>query len=163
MPITGHQNRPSSLPQQIPQQSAAFGEMELDQQTGKPTGKVIIDINWYLFLYNLAKQTLSGPGVSPIPITPADSIALTDVEIASADQVASRRQIENLNALVQTLLDAGADRGPPGAQGPAGAQGPQGNPGSPYSFAQLIRPPIWMSAQHKFQMRLAAARSRNTF
>lgn len=64
-------------------------------------------------------------------------------------------------------VDGDDGQSAPGAQGTPGAQGPQGvqgNPSpSPYSFARLIRPPIWMSAQQRFQMMLAAARSANTF
>jgi hypothetical protein len=68
----------SLLPQQIPPQTQPFGTEEIGTD-GKPTGRVIIDITWYLFLYNIGKQTLSASG-TPLPIPPALFLSLPEDE-----------------------------------------------------------------------------------
>lgn len=71
--------RPSSLPQQIPPQTAEFGKA-IDEN-GKILGKVIIDINYWLFLFNISKQVLSAAG-TPVPVTPsASSFTISDDDI----------------------------------------------------------------------------------
>jgi hypothetical protein len=67
----------SLLPQQIPPQSVPLGELIKDPLAPDDPGKIIIDLNWYLFLYNLGKQSLSAPQ-APIPLTTADLLALLD-------------------------------------------------------------------------------------
>ena len=54
------------LPQQIPPQSTSLGTVA--DKDGKIVGAVTMDVNWWLFLYNIAKQILSASG-SPIPVT----------------------------------------------------------------------------------------------
>src|SRR6266404_2606069 len=63
------------LLQQIPPQSIPLGEAR--DAKGSTVGTVTIDINWYLFLYNLSKQTLSAPQ-APISLSAADLLALLD-------------------------------------------------------------------------------------
>ena len=64
------------LPQQIPPQSTSLGTVS--DKDGKVLGAVTMDVNWWLFFYNIAKQTLSAAG-SPIPVvTTATSINLSD-------------------------------------------------------------------------------------
>jgi len=66
----------SLLPQTIPPQTEPFGEVQRDA-AGQPTGKIIVGINWYLFLYNIGRQTISAPG-TPIPVPPAVFLTLPD-------------------------------------------------------------------------------------
>lgn len=75
----------SLLPQTIPPQTEPLAEAQLDDN-GKPTGKIIIGINWYLFLYNIGKQTISAPG-TPIPVPPAVFITLSDDVLAPPNPV----------------------------------------------------------------------------
>jgi hypothetical protein len=67
----------SLLPQLIPPQTEPFGEVQIDPQSGKPTGNIIIGVNWYLFLYNIGKQTLSGSG-TPIPVPPSVFLSIPE-------------------------------------------------------------------------------------
>jgi hypothetical protein len=119
----------SLLPQTIPPQTEPFGEVEIDSQTGKPTGRITVGVNWYLFLYNISKQVLTAPGAAPVPIAPANTITLTDIDVTTADEIPDRRQIENLNVMVHGLLDAMADPGPVGPAGAMGAVGMDGDTG----------------------------------
>jgi hypothetical protein len=66
------------LPQQIPPQPQPLGQIELDPD-GKPTGKVLINVDWYLFLYNISKNTLSAPA-TPIPVPPATFLSIPEDE-----------------------------------------------------------------------------------
>jgi hypothetical protein len=66
----------SLLPQLIPPQTEPFGENEIGSD-GKPTGRIIIGVNWYLFLYNIGKQTLSGSG-TPIPVPPGVFLSIPE-------------------------------------------------------------------------------------
>jgi hypothetical protein len=72
------------LPQTIPPQTEPFGEAEM--LDGKPTGRIIIGINWYLFLYNIGKLTLSGSG-SPIPVPPALFLSLPSQDLVPPNPV----------------------------------------------------------------------------
>jgi hypothetical protein len=74
----------SLLPMTVPPQTEPFGEAEVVD--GKPTGKIIIGVNWYLFLYNISKQTLSGPS-TPIPVPPALFLSLPDDETVPPNPV----------------------------------------------------------------------------
>lgn len=92
-PTTG-QARPSSLPQTIPPQTAEFG-LVIDSRTGQPTGKVVIDINWWLYLFNIGKQVLSAPG-SPVPLPPIYNIAeFSSSDVDPVDATQSSRMIAN--------------------------------------------------------------------
>jgi hypothetical protein len=75
----------SLLPQTIPPQTEPLGEIQLDA-AGKPTGKMIIGINWYLFLYNISKQTLSAPG-TPIIVPPAVFLSIPEDDTVPPNQV----------------------------------------------------------------------------
>jgi hypothetical protein len=75
----------SLLPQTIPPQTEPFGEAQLDQ-AGKPTGKIIVGINWYLFLYNIGKQTLSAPG-TPIIVPPSVFLSIPEDDTVPPNSV----------------------------------------------------------------------------
>lgn len=87
----------SLLPQQIPPQTALLGKVEIGAD-GRPTGNVIIDINWWLFLFNIGKQVLSGP-TAPIPLPAAVSIALSDDDLSDVDALQDRQAIASATAL----------------------------------------------------------------
>lgn len=80
----------NGLPQFIPPQNTPFAETQ-------PDGKVYIDINWYLFLYNLANNVL--PIGSGVPAIPAALIAMSESDAAQADVPQAYRAISNSNAL----------------------------------------------------------------
>lgn len=88
--------RPSSLPQSIPPPESTFAAMGVD-------GRITIDVNWYLFLYNLASQVLL-PGATPLSSDTV--IAMVEADSAGMDWTASQRLA--LNALLQQPdMDAG--------------------------------------------------------
>lgn len=80
----------SSLPQFIPPQNAAFGEVRED-------GKLFVDVNWYLFLYNLSVNTLTTNG--ELPTSEADIIDMTDLDASGSDVPQSYRNFSNMGAL----------------------------------------------------------------
>lgn len=93
-PTSGQAARPSSLPQTIPPQTAEFG-LVVDPKTGAPIGKVTIDINWWLYLFNIGKQVLSAPG-SPVPLPPIYNIAeFASSDVDPVDATQSSRMIAN--------------------------------------------------------------------
>ena len=63
-----------SLPQTIPPQSAPLGQADA-------TGKVTIDLTWYLLLYNVINQVLSSQN-GGITVTPADLLLINDEDLA---------------------------------------------------------------------------------
>lgn len=81
----------SLLPQQIPPQTTQLG-------TSDASGRVTIDQNWWLFLFNIGKQVLSGP-TAPIPLPPAVSIALSDDDLSDVDALQDRQAIASATAL----------------------------------------------------------------
>lgn len=85
---------PSVLPQQILPQTAPLGSVQIEGQDIP----VIIDVNWYLLLYNLCQQALSTPS-APIPITPADVITYGDIDVFSIDPLSTQSAVTNLQAL----------------------------------------------------------------
>jgi len=84
-------NRAGLLPGQIPPQTIPLVEQS-------PTGEMIVDINWYLYFYNLGKNVLMGPSAN---------ISLIDFDVVDSDAMQAPRQI--LNAM---LLQADQDSGP---------------------------------------------------
>lgn len=67
----------------------------VDPKTGLPIGKVTIDINWWLYLFNIGKQVLSAPG-SPVPLPPIYNIAeFASSDVDPVDATQSSRMIAN--------------------------------------------------------------------
>lgn len=82
----------SLLPQQIPPFTEPIGIVK--------DGVVFIDKTYWLFLYNIALNTL-GTG-SGLPADALQDIASTDTDAADSDAISLRRFIENLNVLLPT-------------------------------------------------------------
>lgn len=80
----------SGLPQFIPPQNTPLGE-------ARPDGKIYANIDWYLFLYNLANNVLRIGG--GFPAEPTAIIAMSESEAAQADVPQAYRAIANANAL----------------------------------------------------------------
>lgn len=91
-------SKPSGLPQQIPDQNVPLCAQDIN-------GQMIVDINWYLFLYNIWKQVL-GATPGSIPFSPGDTIALADIDVNGADIPQAYRQIANLGLLLPDPQDA---------------------------------------------------------
>jgi hypothetical protein len=64
-----------AIPSRIPPQGTTFCT-----QTGD--GRMVVELNWYLFLYNLAMQVF---GVDGVPVPPSVLIAMSDDEANAAD------------------------------------------------------------------------------
>lgn len=82
----------SGLPTQIPPQSSAIGTAN-----GKP---ITIDLNWYLWLYNLSKSVFGTGGSGSTPASPYDSLDAVNLLAQGADIPQAYRRIENLAALL---------------------------------------------------------------
>ena len=78
------------LPQQIPPQGTPF-DMK---------GDTYVALDWYLFFYNLALQTLSGQGGSSVPTSQADIIDMVDLDADGTDTAVLPRRIVNAQALL---------------------------------------------------------------
>jgi hypothetical protein len=91
-------SKPSGLPQQIPGQ-----DVPIAWQDG--TGRYIVDVNWYLFLYHLWINTLS-PSTGPVVLPPSVLIALADAEVGDTDAIQAYRQIANLGAFLPDPPDS---------------------------------------------------------
>ena len=94
---------PSALPQQILAQSEQFGSVDKD-------GRVFIDINWYLLLYNISSHVLGTPSSSSgsssaAPISAIDLISFVDIDAAGADVPMTYRQDLNTRLLQDVLPD----------------------------------------------------------
>ncbi len=63
----------SLLPQQILPQNAVLGKVDAD-------GNVVIDKNWWLFLYNLATNSLNPP-TGGVHMTIADQLMLNELDV----------------------------------------------------------------------------------
>lgn len=92
-------NRAGLLPGQIPPQTIPLVEQS-------PTGEMIVDINWYLYFYNLGKNVLMG-SLGSVPMSAAVNVALIDSDVVDSDAMQAPRQI--LNAM---LLQPDQDIGP---------------------------------------------------
>lgn len=113
----------------------------VDLQTG------LISREWYLFLQAIFNR-VGGPSAP----TNTELATLTKPPMLTADDGAD--------------VEPAVIPGPPGSAGSPGATGATGLTGAqaptPYSFARLLNPPIWMSAQQRFHMRLSASRAAKT-
>jgi hypothetical protein len=84
----------SGLPSVIPPQSMPFG----NDEKGNPQ---YLNINWYLFLYNLSVQVLgTGGGGGNTPASPYDALDAANLFAQTADIPQAYRGIENLAALL---------------------------------------------------------------
>lgn len=91
----------SSLPQFIPPQDAPFAQ-------ARPDGKIYVDVNWYLFLYNIAINTL--PTNGELPTSEADIIDMIDLDASGTDLPQAFRLNANIGALeAQDIELSGAD------------------------------------------------------
>jgi hypothetical protein len=90
----------SGLPNQIPQQSVPFIEAV---DGGAPA---YVDINWYLWLYNLSKSVFGTGGNGSTPASPYDALDAANLFAQAADIPQAYRRIANLSALAgsNTLL-----------------------------------------------------------
>ena len=118
-----------SLPALIPPQNTFFGKADSD-------GNVTVEINWYMFLYNIALQVLSSTSgsiaVSPIDlaligdqdiqdIPSAQSLAVTDStdpEVLDADVAQLRVTMQALQALVADATDSAVSTNSGNVAGP---------------------------------------------
>lgn len=81
----------SLLPESIIPQTQPIG-------TARPDGSVIINTNWWLFLYNIAQQVLgNGQGLSSDALIDLES---ADGDALDADAIALRLPVANLYALL---------------------------------------------------------------
>jgi hypothetical protein len=81
----------SGLPTQIPQQSVPL----LQNDTGTPPQ--YMDINWYLWAYNISKAVLgAGGGGGTTPISPYDVLDTANLFAQTADIPQAYRRISNL-------------------------------------------------------------------
>jgi len=80
-----------SLPQQIPSQPVPIGRVDQN-------GFVTIDINWYLFLYNLASQVFSNANGS-IVASSFDIAQLSENAILPIDALQDKKNIGNVQLL----------------------------------------------------------------
>lgn len=86
----------SGLPTQIPQQSVPL--IQGDTSSVSPQ---YMDVNWYLWAYNISKAVLgTGQGGGTTPVSPYDSIDAVNLLAQGADIPQAYRQIENLAALL---------------------------------------------------------------
>lgn len=90
----------SLLPQQILPQDTPFG-------TARSDGKVLIDHDWWLLLYNLCQQVL-GTLASGTPVSDAELLNAADSDAADTDATVLRRKIDNSLILAQDS-DPGPD------------------------------------------------------
>ena len=89
----------SLLPTQIPPQTTAF-------TSANAQGQQIVDINWYLFLYNLWKNVLNSPAGS-VALPPSVFIPINDSDVIGVDSLQTPRLAVNT-----TLLQMDPDVGP---------------------------------------------------
>lgn len=88
----------SGLPTQIPQQSVPL----LQNNSGAPAQ--YMDINWYLWAYNISKAVLgAGSGAGTTPASPYDVLDQANLIAQGADIPQAYRQISNLRALIANI------------------------------------------------------------
>lgn len=78
------------LPAQIPPQSYAFGQVR--------DGALFVDVDWYLFLFNMASQTISTNGTVPAP--QSDMLDMIDLDAIGTDLPQAYRAIKNIAAML---------------------------------------------------------------
>lgn len=109
----------SGLPQQIPPQPVPFGRAD-------ENGYVVMDINWYLWLYNLALQVFSNSNGSLV-VTPTDLLFIDgnienaqssivgantgsiDTDVVGADVSALNKALQALQLLMADVQDRSVD------------------------------------------------------
>src|SRR5581483_10885447 len=82
----------SLLPGQILPQSVPFGRVNEE-------GALTVDVNWWLFLYNLSQKTL-GNG-SGLPADALIDLESADTDAIDADAIALRQPLSNALSLAQ--------------------------------------------------------------
>jgi hypothetical protein len=87
------------LPTLIPAQTVPLS-------AANAAGQQIVDMNWYLFLYNMWKNTIGTSG-GEVPFPPTVAIALTEIDVDAADIPHVYQQIANTQ-----LLQPEADSSP---------------------------------------------------
>ena len=92
----------SLLPGQILPESVPFGRVD-------KRGQLLVDHNWYLFLYNLSLQVLSATNASgSSPASPYDLLDMADPDAEGADIPQAYRKIAGLQVAEIDAVD-GAD------------------------------------------------------
>jgi len=86
-----------SLPSLIPPPTAPLSWVN-------DAGQQVADLNWYLFFYNIWKNTLGANG-GEVPFPPTVAIALTEIDVDAADIPHVYQQIAN-TALLQPEVDS---------------------------------------------------------
>ena len=89
----------SLLPNTILPPAMPFGRIQMGSD-GKPTDFVLIEQNWFLFLYNISQNVLGSPG-SGLSSTALIALESLEADADDADAIASRQGISN--ALVQSM------------------------------------------------------------
>lgn len=82
----------TGLPTQIPQQSVPL----LQSTPGKKSE--YMDVNWYLWAYNISQAVLGLSGTGTVPASPYDSLQSVNLIAQGADLPQAYRRIENLSA-----------------------------------------------------------------
>lgn len=86
----------SGLPTLIPTQSTPIAT----DSNGRPLN---VEINWWLWLYNLSVQVFgTGGGGGTTPVSPYDALDAAQMLAQTADVPQAFRQIQNLTALLQS-------------------------------------------------------------
>lgn len=86
----------SGLPSQIPQQSVPL----VANPSDKPQ---YMDINWYLWAYNISKQVLGTGGGGTTPVSPFDALDSANLFAQTSDIPQVYRRIQNLAVLVSGI------------------------------------------------------------
>lgn len=88
----------SLLPEQILPETASLGRA--DSQ-----GSVLIDHNWYLFLYNLALQVLGSGTAQSFPASAVIELASAESDAADTDAVVLRQPVVDLERQLGDIPD----------------------------------------------------------
>jgi hypothetical protein len=84
----------SGLPTQIPQQSVPL----LQNTEGEESQ--YLDVNWYLWAYNISQAVLGTGGSGTVPVSPYDLFDAANLFSQTSDIPQAYRNIENLQAVV---------------------------------------------------------------
>lgn len=98
----------SLLPGTILFPSMPFARVELDEQGRvKDEGLCVIEMNWWLFLYNLSQQVLGTPGggtTTGLPASALIEIASIEADADDADAIAARNASAALALIAQEAI-----------------------------------------------------------
>lgn len=97
----------SLLPQTILPPAMPIGRV-MENGEIKDNTTVLIDQNWWLFLYNLSQQVLGGGTSSGLPASALIELGGVDSDANDSDAIALRQPIRNLQ-VQQALEDWGVD------------------------------------------------------